>query len=287
MTPQIMRILKKLYRSDNYDYDRERSVSIYSESALSEKEREMLEQYGWISNDVVAFTNHDDILQKLLSLKENPALSQKRCIETFIAGVGGSYPRGRSVLSAWHKLNTLTIHNYDEQGHFACCWVCQGKDKPLFENDAYFQYCLYIGHAYTSQPHYAYLNLNHLLNAPAVQPTEQDVQTFSKLMDLLRIASDVETPGQFEKRLIAAKILSGDKYTKRGILDTLAIVGVIPNPFLTLTPYTWTDFGDIASCEDRLNNTKGRSDMEMPWAGWRGSLKPNEEIITELFGDYL
>ncbi|MEY9094896.1 hypothetical protein ABH899_003507 [Paenibacillus sp. RC84] len=34
MTPQIMRILKKLYRSDNYDYDRERSVSIYSESAL-------------------------------------------------------------------------------------------------------------------------------------------------------------------------------------------------------------------------------------------------------------
>ncbi|MCY9590578.1 hypothetical protein PC41400_17950 [Paenibacillus chitinolyticus] len=287
MTPQIMRILKKLYRADNYEYDRERSVSIYSESILSEKERDMLEQYGWSANDIVYFANHDDILQKLLSLKDNTALSQKRCIESFIAGVGGSYPRGRSVLSAWHKLNTLSLHRYDEQGHFACCWVCQGHDEPLFENGAYFQYCLYLGHAYTSQPHYAYLNLKHLVNAPAVQPTVQDVQTFSTLLDLLRNAPEDETPGQFEKRLTSDKILSGDKYTKRGILDSLASVGVIPNPFLTLTPYSWTDFGDIASSEDRLSNTKGRSDMEMPWAGWRGSLKPNEEIMTELFGDYL
>ncbi|MFE4571071.1 hypothetical protein [Paenibacillus chitinolyticus] len=77
MTPQIMRILKKLYQADNYEYDRERSVSIYSESILSEKERDMLEQYGWSANDIVYFANHDDILQKLLSLKDTPALSQK------------------------------------------------------------------------------------------------------------------------------------------------------------------------------------------------------------------
>ncbi|SEG71325.1 hypothetical protein [Paenibacillus sp. UNC499MF] len=287
MTPQIMRVLKKLYRYDNSEYDRERSVSVYSEHTLLEKERELLEQHGWRANEIVHFADHRDSLQKLLSLKDNPALSKKRCIDNFVAGVGGSYSRGRSVLSAWHKLNTLAMHTYEERAQFVCCWVCQGMDKPWFENDAYFQYCLYIGNAYSSQPHYAYLNLKHLLDAPVVQPTEQDIQTFSELLGLLRTAPEDETPGQFEKRLIASKILSGDKYTKRGILDSLARVGVIPNSFLTLGPSSWTDFGDIASCESQLKNTRGRSDMEMPWAGWQGSLKLNEEIVSELFGDYL
>ncbi|MFS0838756.1 hypothetical protein [Paenibacillus sp. 1P03SA] len=287
MTPQIMRVLKKLYRYGNHEYDHERSVSVYWEHTLLDKERELLKQHGWRANEIVHFADHQDSLQKLLSLKANSALTKQRCLESFIAGVGGSYPRGRSVLSAWHKLNTLTMHTYEERPQFVCCWVCQGMDKPRFENDAYFQYCLYIGNAYSSQPHYAYLNLKHLLDAPIVQPTEQDIQTFSTLLDLLRTAPEDETPGQFEKRLIASKILSGDKYTKRGILDSLARVGAIPNSFLTLSPDSWTDFGDIASCEGRLKNTKGRSDMEMPWAGWQGSLKLNEDIVSELFGDYL
>ncbi|MGG4610311.1 hypothetical protein [Providencia sp. Me31A] len=41
------------------------------------------------------------------------------------------------------------------------------------------------------------------------------------------------------------------------------------------------------SVESQLNNTKGRSDMEMPWAGWKGNLKINEEKLIEYFNDYL
>ncbi|GIN92677.1 hypothetical protein J6TS1_20590 [Siminovitchia terrae] len=41
----------------------------------------------------------------------------------------------------------------------------------------------------------------------------------------------------------------------------------------------------MASQEEKLQNTKGRSDMEMPWAAWNGELKINWDVTKELFGE--
>ena len=285
MTSQMLRVLRKLY--NNYEYDRVRSVCIYSDSILSDKERSLLLDCGWKTNEVVSFSSHDDVLNKLLSLKEKSSLSKKRCLDAFVAGVGGSYLRGRSVLAAWHYLNTLPLHDYEEKQPFACCWICAGHDKPKNINNSEFQYCLHLGNAYSSDPMYAYLNLHHLLASPPVTPTEEDCSALRKLFELLRTSSDDETPGKFEKRLTEAKIISGNKYTKRGVLVSLAKVGVIPNRFVELSDKTWTPNGDIALLGRELQNMQGRSDMEMPWAGWGGSLKINEERARELFGDYI
>ena len=287
MTPQIIRVLRKLYKYDNREYDSAHGVSFYKEETLSEKERALLSQYGWQANAIERFDGHDDVLTKLHGLKTEPALNRKRCIDAFIAGVGGSYPRGRSVLAAFHKLHSLPLHAYYEKTQFRCCWVCSDKNEPQYENDGYLQYCLYLGNAYAGTPSDAYLNLKHLLNMSPVTPTEADRIVFNQLIGLLRISPDDETPGRFEKRLTASKILSGDTYTKRGIMQTLALLGVVPNQYISLSLEQWNNFGDVAGCEKALSNTKGRSDMEMPWAGWLGRLKVDEEKVNAYFGDYL
>lgn len=287
MTPQLRRALNKLYKYQNSDYDGERAVSVYSTDTLTEKERALLAEHGWQPNEIVYFAGHDDVLQKLKSLQGHPALSRQHCLAAFVAGLGGSWPRGCAALGAWLHLNALEPHAYHEKPRFKCCWVCSGHNEPEYENDSYFQYCLYLGNAYTGNPQYAYLNLRHLTQVATVAPTDADVAVFRNLVALLREAPPTETPGQFEKRLAAAKIVKGDKYTKRGLLDSLARAGVIPNQFMELSPHVWSNFGDVAVCEDRLSNTKGRSDMEMPWAGWLGELKLNEERLAELFSEYL
>lgn len=287
MTPKLMRVLRKLYKYQNGEYDAARRVSLYNEQTLSDKERDILQEHQWQSNTITYFADHDDVIEKLLSLKNSPELTQERILATFIAGVGGSYLRGRSVLSAWDKLKNIAAHHYLERPEYRCCWVCADHDEPNYLHDSHLQYCLYAGNAYSSTPTYAYLNLNHLLTQPAVVATAEDKQAFLSLIDLLRNAPDDETPGQFEKRLTAAKVIKGDVYTKRGILDSLARLGVIPNQFIVLSDSVWTNFGDIVSCENQLKNTKGRSDMEMPWAGWKGHLKIDEARLQKVFGAYV
>ncbi|EUD12552.1 MULTISPECIES: hypothetical protein [Providencia] len=284
---QIMRVLRKLYKYENSQYDGERAVSIYSVDCLSDKERNVLEDFQWQANTIEEFADHQDMVNKLHSLKQVSVLTRQRCLDAFVAGVGGSYLRGRSVLGAYHKLNALPDHVYVEKPQYACCWICSGYNKRIYINDSYFQYCLYYGNSYTGNPSYAYLNLRHLMKIEAIKPTDDDKKVFNQLLDFLRNAPEDETPGKFEKRLSQAKIVKGDKYTLRGILHSLALIGVIPNTFISLSLDSWHDFGDITGAENQLNNTKGRSDMEMPWAGWKGSLKIDEEKAVHYFGDYL
>ncbi|WP_336431318.1 hypothetical protein [Providencia sp. wls1914] len=284
---QVMRVLRKLYKYENSQYDGERAVSTYSLDLLSDKERTLLNDTRWQANQIECFTDHQDIMNKLHSLKHESALTRQRCLDAFVAGVGGSYLRGRSVLGAYHQLNTLPEHEYIEKPQYACCWICSSYNKHICINDSYFQYCLYYGNSYTGNPSYAYLNLRHLLNVDAVKPTDEDKKVFNQLLDLLRNAPEDETPGKFEKRLSEAKLIKGDKYTLRGILHSLALIGVISNTFISLSLDSWHDFGDITSAENQLNNTKGRSDMEMPWAGWKGNLKVDEAKIADYFGGYL
>ncbi|WP_152669164.1 hypothetical protein [Paenibacillus sp. DMB20] len=94
-----------------------------------------------------------------------------------------------------------------------------------------------------------------------------------------------ETPGEYEKRLTSEKIMPKNTYVRRGILNSLAVTGVLPNVFVQTHFNAWTDFEDIVSHEEKLANTRGRSDMEMPWAAWKGELKINWDVVEELFGE--
>lgn len=167
----------------------------------------------------------------------------------------------------------MPFHSYEEKYLYKCCWICGDADRPKYVNDSYSLYC-------------SYLNLKRFVNMPEIVPREEDVTALSALLDLLRTLPENESPGKFEIRLCQAKILKGDRNVKRGLLNSLSMVGVIPNQFIPLSHKSWTNFGDITIYEKQLKNTGGRSDMEMPWAGWLGSFKLNEERVTDLFGEY-
>lgn len=285
MEKQVMRILSKLYRHDNHcwgeDYHK------YSEAILSDKEKEILSKCGWVANDIVHFENHEDTLGKLLTLKDNCNLSRERCVDAFIAGVGGSYLRGRSILAAWLLLDKIQPHEYYEKPQFRCCWICGTGDKDSVIktiNNSDLQYCLHLGHLYY-EPKYIYLNLKYFAEQPAIVPTEQDIVIFRKLIGLLRNAPDDERPSQCEKRLKSEKFLPSSM-TIRAVLQTLSLCGVLPNKFIELSENTWNDWGDVAWCEKQIK-APARSDLEMPWAGWNGSLKINEEKAEKLFGRYI
>lgn len=284
MIAQVQRILNKLYKFNNKYYGKDKEP-LYSEEVLSENERNLLSANAWKLNDVEFFYGHDDKMEKIYSLKQHPLLTEERIIKAFIAGVGGSYLRGRSVLSAWHCLNTLPPHPYHEKVEYHCCWICGENDEVGIINNSEFQYIMHLGNAYSDNPKYAYLNLKYFLEQPIMSPTVEDMETFSKLFSLLRTAHPDETPGKFEKRVKEAKILPASQHV-RGILHSLAMVGVVPNQFLSLSNKKWACWGEIVEYENRLKNTQGRSDMSMPWAGWLGRLKINETIADELFGKY-
>ena len=131
------------------------------------------------------------------------------------------------------------------------------------------------------------IQMKRILNKQKdVYPTAADIKIFSKLLALLCASTSDETPGKCEKRLREAKFLPAPQHL-RGILHSLALVGVLPNQFISLSDTSWTNWGEITICEKKLKNTKGRSDMAMPWSGWRGSLGIDEKKADKLFGEYL
>ncbi|WP_251035593.1 hypothetical protein [Paenibacillus sp. ISL-20] len=98
MNNKLLRVLKKLYHHSNNDYDRERKVSIYKTDTLTPAEQELLHASGWVPNEL-QYIRHDEIIDKLIELQTNPLLSWSSIGSAFIAGIGGSYPRGISSLA--------------------------------------------------------------------------------------------------------------------------------------------------------------------------------------------
>lgn len=286
MDKKKMSVLKKLYHATNYTYDREREVSLYQEESLSDREKELLKEMNWPVIQLEWLT-HDSCIKELIKLRGDKRLTRERIIDGFVAGIGGSYPRGLSSFISYYTMQNIPEHEYQEGGRYAACRVCsfsKNKKDGFWENTSYLHYVLYLGNAYGSSPWGALLDLKELAEQPPVKPTNEDIAVFRSLLDSLARSGPGETPGEFEKRLAAEKVMPKNKYVRRGILKSLAIAGVIPNPLVQTHFSTWTDYEYMESQGEKLSNTKGRSDMEMPWAAWSGELGVNWEAVRELFG---
>ncbi|WP_098745714.1 hypothetical protein [Paenibacillus sp. EZ-K15] len=287
MNNKLLRVLKKLYHHSNNDYDRERKVSIYKTGTLTPAEQELLHASGWVPNEL-QYIRHDEIIDKLIVLQTNPLLSWSSVGSAFIAGVGGSYPRGISSLASYHSMIHARTHAYEEAERVLACRVCAfSHSDEGWDNLSYIRYAMHLGNNYSGSSFGAYVDMTEfvkLLEQGPIQPTEKDKQAFSDLLHSLDRAEAAETPGKYEKRLTSEKIIKGHAGIRRGMLKALAMVGVIPNRILELAPDRWTDMESIINAESSLDNTKGRSDMEMPWAGWQGSLGVDWSKARAIFG---
>lgn len=288
---QKLKILQKLYHYQNSDYDATRQVSIYREEVLTSEESERLQQDHWKINDILSL-DHNSLIQSIRTWGKEEQLSLERAVAEFVAAVGGSYPRGMTTLHSTLFAQQVPDHDYQAARRLMACGVCGFSESDAtphhghWDNIADVRYSLYQGRLYQSVIG-VYTDLQERLALPAISPTEEDINIFRNLLHHLDQAHEDETPGSYEKRLTAAKLIKGNAGTRRDILQTLAIAGILPNSQISLNPLTWTSFEDIVDPELNLNNTKGRSDMEMPWAAWEGKLRVNWDQARLLFGAYL
>ena len=287
MDKKKMSLLKKLYHLTHSEYNREREVSVYKEDSLTEPEKELLKEMNWPVNQLEWLT-HDSCVKELIKLREDQRLTRERIADGFIAGIGGSYPRGLSPLVSFYTMQNIPEHEYLAADHYAACKICSFSDHMkdgFWENVSYLKYVLYLGNSYGSSPWGALLDLKDLAEQIPVKPTKEDIGVFRNLLASLSRSEPDETPGEYEKRLTSEKIMPKNTYVRRGILNSLAVTGVLPNVFVQTHFSAWTDFEDMVSHEKKLPNTRGRSDMEMPWAAWKGELKINWDVVEELFGE--
>lgn len=291
LTSLKIKILKKLYHHQNAYHDPVRHVSIYQEDVLTTQERQQLEQDQWKANDILA-VSHDSLVQCVRSWGQDAALSLTRASAEFVAAVGGSYPRGMTALHSTLFAHDVPDHAYQPARRLLACGICGFPEHDVasggehYENIAAIRYALYQGRLYGSLIG-AYTDLRERMNLPAISPTKEDIAVFRKLLQHLDQADQDMTPGSYEKSLTASKLIKGNAGMRRDILQSLSFAGILPNSHIQLAPATWTAFEDIADPEMPPNNTKGRSDMEMPWAGWEGKLGVDWAKAHQLFGAYL
>jgi len=290
MDPKLLKVLKKLYNYSNYTYDADRKVSIYQTDTLLPAEQELLKQHQWEANELDNFT-HENIHERLITLQSHPGLSWESVTAAFLAGVGGSFLRGISSLESYHRMIHAYAHPYEQAERFVCCKVCGFNTySGGWKNLSYLRYVLYLGNTYGSDPVGAWTDLNELTviqDQHPVHPSAEDIEVFRRLLQLLEEADPEETPGQLEKRLTSLKLIKGTKGIRRGILQSLSTIGILPNVIVELSPDRWTNRETILDGELQLNNTRGRSDMQMPWAGWHGKLQVNQDRLQQIFGYWL
>ncbi|MCQ4088252.1 hypothetical protein [Saccharibacillus sp. JS10] len=282
-----MTLLKKLYTYTNGDYDPNLGTQVYDEKILSAADIDFMNDLNWKANDIVKI-DHDQVLPAIKKLIQDDRLSQKRLVGEFVAAVGDRYRRGTNGLKALRFATLAPMHPYTPAKKLMSCGVCgfSELDTRTSENLSMIRYSMWIGHHWGS-PIGIYTDLSERILLPEIQPTQEDAAALKRLLEAVDEAPSDEKPGRLEKRISADRVLKGNAGTRRAILDSLSEIGVLPNAAMPIDANQWIDHEDMVEAGLNLDTTQGRSDLEMPYAAWRGSLGVDWDQANKWFGDYL
>lgn len=280
-------LFKKLYHYDNGTYDGQRGVTVYDVGILSAEESAFMNEIQWQPNDIVRL-HHDEMILAITGLIRDERLSEERLIGEFVAAAGGSYRRGINGLTNLRFATLIPEHSYHPAQRLAACGICGFSELSIRTSDnlSNIRESLWLGYHWHS-PNGIYADLSERIELPEVHPTEEDAAALKSLLEGVARAQAGETPGRLEKRLSAEKVIKSNSGTRRSLLSTLAEVGVIPNAAMPVDPKRWIDHETMVEAGMDLDSTQGRSDLEMPYAGWRGQLGVDWDRAKELFGIYL
>ena len=291
-----MRILKKVYyknayikdengynvRIENGDvFDSKTGKWHYSIENLSPNELSHLQESGYIVNEIVHDT-HDDNIRKLKEVINNPNLSLHNLLSAYIAGFK-SYPRGRQPIVSYLFAQAVPVHTFCDTKGAKVCDICHmtnefwlEKGREIFQN--------YSGSTWNEVAGRFYIDLEEFAGLQPQAPTEEDLQIFLAVIDMIRNAPENETPGQLEQRIKKSKIVPKyEKYWMRGQLMALAELGVMPNPFVKPLLDEFTDLTTLCEIGRKVPGGS-RSDIILPLSGWRGQYGICEERFSKLFG---
>ena len=264
---KILQSLKTVYSNDNTDYSKKYSGEIgYKTDGLSPDEAELLRQHNLQPNNFQTYS-HGDLVSAFLKLRDTTSLTWMSCSRFFIKGLSGELPRYRQTLMSFHFMSGLENHAFMPSKRHANCDICSLPLKSVFDR-THALYTYYLGHSWNETPAHFLAEVEDASTFEAPEVTREQVEKLSSLLQAISDASQDETPGQLEKRIASLKLLpKTDKYKRYGILQTLAVTGVMP--------------GDPDS-----GNQPARSDIVHPLAGWRGSMGVDYDVASTIFPDF-
>lgn len=216
---------------------------------------------------------HDETVVALRALV--PDISLSALCQAFMAGVGGSVIRARTPLGSFARTMHLPAHSFEPFLGTEVCGICGLPKKTTLDAQRVLKN-YYDGWAYGDSLECALLDLQDWQQHPAVVASKEDVATFERALSAI---AKVSTPGHANKQLtgIVPKTHLGKR---RQILDTLALVGVLPTERMKPLTEEFTTFKK--RCEEMRHGAgPARSDYGAPLCFWHGSI--DAERVKELF----
>lgn len=257
-------ILKKVYHHTNTDYETKYDEIVgYKTDFLIQKQWNILQENNLVPNDIKQHT-HDSLINDFLNLQKNKKLTIEFSKSLFIKGLTGLFPRYRQTLISFLYLQKIKDHKYTPSKKFSGCSIC-GLPEKATEDNTHNLFTYYLGYSWNEFPKNFTSELEDILQYPIPEITNKDKDYLVNLLISIDRATDNETPGQLEKRIGKEKLLpKTDKYKRYGILQTLAILGILPS-------------------KEELDKQPSRSDIVLPLAGWKGKLGVDFKKAIEIF----
>jgi hypothetical protein len=271
MTPEIQQILAR-----HYGYAKGAASKL---GPLSRAERSLVAEAGYPVDKKVSL-EHDDVIKRLEACVGK--LEPEAVLDAFVAGVGGSNPRGRQSVISYAYARHLPRHASTATAQLVCD-VCglprREKIDPTKEVLGF-----YMGSVWNEMPIRYVVDLEELARGPLPRSTADDRHSLQRLLEVAASATPKITPSELEKTIAKQRVIDEkDKYGRYGILEALGELGVLPNP---LVPPTWDQF--VTTMQRREANAKlkvsHRSDIVLPFGAWRGELGVDWERARALFG---
>lgn len=258
------RLLKQIYAYDNVNLEHPfEDIFGYHTDFLTAQDQALLARNHLQPNQFKQF-RHDDLIEAFLALKQHPKLNFDFIKALFLKGMTGEFPRFRQAMISYLYLQELTAHDYKPSATHAHCQVC-GLPEHANVDTTNVLNTYYLGHAWNEVPAHFLIDLTEVLDYPMPEITGQDIRHFKRLLLEISRADADETASQLAKRLGQAKLLpKTDTYKRYGILQSLAILGILPS-------------SDVFSAQSTS------TEITYPLSGWRGSLGVDFDKADALF----
>ena len=208
------------------------------------------------------------------------ALRRDDVAAAFIAGVGGSAPRGRLTLISY----AWAIHLPQALEASAPALPDCGLSDPVEIDVADELVRLALGSVWNEVPEHYLPDLEAAASHGLPTPTAEDTTRFRDLLAIIAVQPPEMTPGALEKEIARRKIVPrSDKYQRYGILQALAEAGVMPNPDLAPSLDRQVTRAEFHR-DHALAQSAPRSDIVPPLANWRGAMGIDRQRLRALFG---
>lgn len=299
MDDRLFKILKKVYckkkyvkdengyqhRIENGDvFNSDTKTTTYALDHLSHVELDYLRSSGYPVNEIVEYS-HDECVQGYKELLCHMNLTLENLLAAYLCGFS-SVPRGRQPLLSYLFARAVPEHAFTpfEKGGSICAVCSMSEHIWIQKGEEIFR--KYWGYSWNEMWDKSIVDLCEFSELPPCEPTEEDIQVFCAVIELIRTAPMGETPGKLEQRIRKAKIVPKyEKYRFRGQLLTLAELGILPNPYVKPLYDGFVSFQQRCQISHDIPGS-ARSDIVMPLSGWRGDDPIDEDRLCLLFGHY-